>query len=535
MFRLILSLAFAGLCLAACAPFPPYRPLTVLPAASCGTVFEDARVAQRLQEHGIFAGQPVAKYNYDGVDASCWRASHEYTSNYDLFFVEFDDHGWLSATNDEQRYGSRLKWVMQQLNTLVQKNGGTPLNLVVYTHGWHHSAAAEDGNVNAFRDLLERAALVEQYLNINTEKEGDVAKGTGAPTAGARPGRRVVGVYVGWRGDSLVGPGIANASIWDRKLAAEEVAQGAVQELFVSLHNFYLAHACHFSVAKKPVTGVEQHGNADTSSCINDVQMLTIGHSFGALITYRALAGRLMANIVDSAGQPPAPGGPNYARSFGDLVVLINPAFEGVHFEALARAASERRYRAGLQGEAAQRPTLIILQSEGDAATKILFPTFRRFTTLFSPPSNTAQSEPILYGVGWTDRYVTHRLDLDPLYKTECVSDKPHGCLPFKLNLEREWRQNQNKTDYQGFGQPHLTLSNGLNLKQCRLDQGNKLACVGKDNAALLPSPWGLPRPAFMPIWVIRTDKKIIKDHNDFLNPHLVEFLRQIYYTVLVE
>jgi hypothetical protein len=523
MFKMYVALAFLASCLVACTAPTPYRLTTATPPSNCAKVFEDARNAQRLNN-----GQEL---DYDGKNAPCWGAAHEYTSNYDLFLVEFDDHGWLSTQNG-YRESSRIKWLMRQLDSLLQKDGGTPLNLIVYTHGWHHSAAPGDQNINAFRDLLERAGRVELHLSQKDCNGNGLAQVTAAPNGPRKIGTRVVGVYIGWRGDSVTGPGLRQTSIWDRKLAAEEVAQGAVQELFASLHNFYLAHACHSS--SEPLIAGER-GSIERNPR-TDVQMLTIGHSFGALITYRALAGRLMANIVGPAGRPTNPAAPAYTHSFGDLVVLINPAFEGVHFEALARAASERQYQTGLPGQGthgAQKPTLIILQSEGDDATKLLFPAFRRFSTLFSSAQGAAQDDAILRGVGWTDRYVTHRLNLEAPLKPLCASNNPYERLECKVRAERAWRNTQSLTGYQSFGQPRLSLSNDLVLTQCRVNNDKKLVCGGSGYGALVPDSQGLDRPSFMPIWVVRTDAAIIKDHDDFLNVHLVDFVRQIYYTVL--
>jgi hypothetical protein len=38
-----------------------------------------------------------------------------------------------------------------------------------------------------------------------------------------------------------------------------------------------------------------------------------------------------------------------------------------------------------------------------------------------------------------------------------------------------------------------------------------------------------------MPLWVIQADKTVIDGHNDFLNIHFVDFIRQVYYTILRE
>lgn len=38
---------------------------------------------------------------------------------------------------------------------------------------------------------------------------------------------------------------------------------------------------------------------------------------------------------------------------------------------------------------------------------------------------------------------------------------------------------------------------------------------------------------AYMPLWIVQADKSVIDGHNDFLNDHFVDFIRQVYYTIL--
>jgi hypothetical protein len=328
MVRLFLAIAFVASCLAGCAPFPPVRQAGAEPPPGCGEVFDGARPAQRIREAHLSLGKPVAAEQPVDYHSPCWDASHEYTADYDVFFVEFDDHGWLAAPGGDP---GRMKWLMRQLDVLVEKNGGTPLNLIVYTHGWHHSAAAE-----------------RMYP-------------TGLP-------------------------------------ARDELG--------------------------------------------------------------------------------------------------------------------------------AQLPILIILQSEGDMATGTFFTAFRRFTTIFNAGRGRAQSQANLHTVGWTDRYVTHRLETVPGF------DPEHQCqLDCQLDTERAWRTEQKAARYAGFGQPRLALGNGLMLKQCGVDGHGKLACDG--GGAPVSDGEGLAHPPFMPIWVVKTDPAIIRDHNDFLNARLVTFIRNMYYTVL--
>jgi hypothetical protein len=524
MFRVMIAITMLAACLGGCASMPPHRDKSAEPPPGCDAVFEAALQDLAARAKNTAAATPPAEPAPDRFESACWRSSHEHTSEYDLYFVEFDDQGWLRApdgsTGDSR---GKIKWITDQLEARSRQGTGSPLNLVVYTHGWHHSAAPEDGNVNAFRDLLYRMSRLEGRL------------GARARAGAASPRRKVVGLYIGWRGDSVLGPGLEQTSIWDRKLAAEEVAQGAVQELFARLHTFYLAHACHFSEADAVVVAGTKPAASQIPNCtgpdgVHDVHMLTIGHSFGALINYRALAGRLMSNIAEYPRGWPRASWPPYAHSFGDLVVLINPAFEGVHFEALARAAAERPYPSHLPDQGphgAQLPTLIILQSEGDWATGSFFPLFRYFTSLFSATTSAEQAEASSRGVGWTDRYLTHALTMQ--------KDLGACNLFCQLDNEQRMRETWRKTRYRAFGDTSMELANGLALIQCGLDDDDRLKCAGGRPAVAKPGSRHLPRPPYLPIWVVRTDPKIIRDHNDFLNPHLLIFVRQMYYTVLEE
>jgi hypothetical protein len=331
--------------------------------------------------------------------------------------------------------------------------------------------------------------------------------------------RRVVGIYIGWRGDSAL-PGLSWlnwVSVWDRKLAAEKVALGAVQELFAKLHDFYLEHSCHLAELSHDGTPVLV-GHRDATNCA-DVRMLTVGHSFGGLIAYRALAPRLMTGVVEKFRQNQGRGTVPYAYSFGDLSVLVNPAFEGTRFEPLAQAASEREYQSGGQDAVhatAQLPTLIVATSQGDWVTRWTFPIFRFFTTILETNRSWTQWGANLNTVGWTERYQTHELSCRE--RKFCKDRQPK--LEETLKAEREWYLEQRKTDLRSFNSPTLELPDGL-----------KLTKVERKDA---PSD-ALPVKDFMPLWVVRTDSNVIPNHGEFLTRNFANFVRQIYYVILGE
>lgn len=96
-----------------------------------------------------------------------------------MVFVEYDDYGNLM--NRAQMLGAV---------TAAEETAAAGGSVLVYVHGWHHSAN-NTGDVIAFRDLVKRGAELDTKF---------------------RPGRRgsgnILGVYVGWRGDSIPSSGI---------------------------------------------------------------------------------------------------------------------------------------------------------------------------------------------------------------------------------------------------------------------------------------------------------------------------------------
>ena len=87
-------------------------------------------------------------------------------------------------------------------------------------------------------------------------------------------GRHVVGIYVGWAGESINASGIKYTTVEDRKLTAQKVAQGSVRELLARLNH---------------VRG--RYGQAEKTDTHRGtgMRMVSIGHSFGGLILFESL------------------------------------------------------------------------------------------------------------------------------------------------------------------------------------------------------------------------------------------------------
>src|SRR5262249_24305907 len=108
------------------------------------------------------------------------------------------------------------------------------------------------------------------------------------------------------------------------------------------------------------------------------VRMIIVGHSFGGLIVFNAISGSLIegltaegAGALNSSIELPA------QPRFGDMVVLVNPAFEATRYTPLFRVATRRAY------PNYQAPLLVALSSTDDRANRVHFPWGRRLSTMF--------------------------------------------------------------------------------------------------------------------------------------------------------
>jgi hypothetical protein len=234
------------------------------------------------------------------------RNSIEDYGNRLVGFVEFDDQGW-HYDKGEQMQALLARMRSELDDPQYAKNGFVAL---VFVHGWHHNAHDNDCNVNEFRAMVK---LTSERLNEDPSR--------------TRP-LRVIGIYVGWRGEALDVPLLRNASIFDRRFAAEHVAKGSVRELFAELRNLQYKYPRDSKIAKPE----------------SRMRTIVVGHSFGGLIAYHSVAQSLLNDLVLARPEAAAPCGPVDApRPWPDQVVLINPAFEASRFEAIHHATTKYR------------------------------------------------------------------------------------------------------------------------------------------------------------------------------------------------
>lgn len=394
-------------------------------------------------------------------------------AGYFLGFVEFDDQG-------DFKDRPQMHAVVDHLNSEAAKHD---LLMVVFVHGWHHTAQPNDGNIKTFKKVLSKIATTEI----------EEAKKSG------RQAREIAGVYAGWRGDSLsLGP-LNVITFWDRKNTALKVGHGSVIELLSRIElikrtkdSIARQEAAEQQVVKfahdKPLTfdsvcaqPIQQAYSigADTKArdfsaaeISSSTKLVVVGHSFGGLVVQSAIGQILEDRAIRTKGGDD--GCQLDVEGFGNLVVMINPAFEAQQYSTLHNVSSERDWY-----PPQQLPVQLILTSKGDDATGIAFPLGRRFSTAFEKDGWNGKN---INAVGHYAPYLTHEL-----YKSES--------LTIDSSLLSSWANDNNASN-------KLKIA-GLTLE--RTKNGNR-----------------------NPYLNVSVSQDLIKDHNDIGRPEIIEFIKQM-------
>lgn len=245
--------------------------------------------------------------------------------------VEIDEKGPIFYDAQFQRL---KKWL---------ENESSNMPVVLFVNGWHHNAQVSDSNLNDFNGFI-----------------GKVEDVAGAP---------VVGVYIGWRGDSLdtlFGWEPSDFfTIWGRKKASVNVGEQGLRQILDYLREF------------------------------PNRQVFVVGHSLGGSALFHAVKRDLASEVND-----------------GFEYIMLNPAvaereFREVEQEFL-QAQSARLTRsnedisttAKLALERANRK-ITVMQALGDVPVRILY----RIAFLNTP-------------IGFDKKRITHRAygcgDQDP-------------------------------------------------------------------------------------------------------------------------
>jgi hypothetical protein len=398
----------------------------------------------------------------------------ESQDGYNLGFVEFDDQGWLWSPD-------QLKAVRNMIADETGINSGDPSSshhmiLIVFVHGWKHNAGENDSNLCSFRAVLKQLAISEGI--------------------GGRTPRKVIGVFVGWRGLSEKVEPFEELSFWERKETAHKVGgYGSLTELLVNLED------------------LQKESDALAVPGARPSELVIIGHSFGAAALFSALGQIITERFVMTRDGPWTPATrpathPTMPRlkPVGDQVILLNPAFEAARFhdlEQLGRSLKDREYAP------TQRPVLSIFTSQADWATHYVFPIGEFFSTFFQSSRDADQKAANVQTVGWFGPFINHTLDSN--------DNTPPG----KSICETNGADFHFETEF--LGQSHE------NIQARRNDwvngQGNNQSYRFRD--CTLNPKTSAHVPTHDPFLVISVDSNIMNGHNDIDNPKFLNFLRE--------
>jgi hypothetical protein len=359
---------------------------------------------------------------------------------YKLFVVEIDEQGRFY---DDRQFHYLLDYLTKKEKLQDCGDGKWAkkgVSIVTVVHGWRHNAISNDSNVEDIRSILRAAYQSEK-----------------ASSSLACGPREIIGVFVGWRGKSL-SLGMKHdplelLSFWDRKNTAHNVAMGSVRELLSVLQQFvryrdeYREERKENDKTCKP--GVE---------CKLD-RLIIVGHSFGGLIVFNALSEGLLNSITNGmfkAEKAPVEDHiyPPKVRLNADLIVLVNPAIEGIRLEPIYQAIKRRDIYYGEKKGSGfnkyQNPVFIAITAENDWATRRAFPWARFFFTIFEDKHPTGNRILLEEKTGNLPEFKLNQFVSDDtkkyslMNKEECeASNKTMGHIP------RYWTHKLSKVTHQ--------------------------------------------------------------------------------------
>ena len=388
---------------------------------------------------------------------------------FDLAFVEFDDQGRLWDLE-------QVESMKRTLASAVQRADGAGVGIIAFAHGWEHDARVCDEFVACFRTFLD-----------------EIAADTGGAAAAAGVGApRIVGVYLGWRGRSVVFPVASQLTFWPRKRTAERIGAGDLVEVLEYLDQF-------------------THREADEGRLAS---LSIMGHSFGGTMVYSALANILKARLVDALGRHAHdPTAENLVHGFGDLVLLINPAFE-------ASALAPLHELADALGTCSPRqaPVLVVLGSENDTPNRVWFRSGRWAQTFLQSTGPRSGGPLLTTAVGSYDPFITHRVEaIAPpdahaprAHVSDCACELPIG----ELSAEES-----------------QMIGDFLRTRRFASPWGSDEVCAACEGGLTLGTARVTCQPGIIPtrpVWSVRATDDVVDGHSGFFTRPFLDFVRYL-------
>ncbi len=371
--------------------------------------------------------------------------SSEQGSNISNFIVEFNDSGLVNLDQKVKAIEGIRRIIERHKRGIV----------VVFAHGWHHGPQVCDDNLACFRRVL--VELEKRVKVVDREEAVDPA----SPTP-------VIGVYLGWRGEESTTFPVKQLSLFHRKRIAQRIGERDGLSTMGELHDLYVSLRRDFE------KGTDKRR----------VRMVSIGHSLGGALLFRALRERMMTGerkgrkVTDEKGK---------LDGFGDTVILVNPAVEAWEYRPFHRFHRLWKEQGGSADDPKAPPTLVVVGSSADQAMGFFFPLARLAQHLWRP-FRALRGITNLYGMGRYPGHVTHKLSWD-------------GGDPGKLN-----RIPKGSVGPCGCSREVEEIAGQFS---------------GRIEVECTKSWWD-PGDPFV---VFKAGRRVISGHNDFFNPRFVKFL----------
>ena len=400
--------------------------------------------------------------------------------------IELSDDGHVKDIRQRDEVFRELKLVARGGDRATASSPGAVL--VTFVHGWHHRAKVCDENLSCFRRAMEGLVL---------RKDDRANKGP------------LFGLYIGWRGESA--HRAASLTFYNRKAAAHRVGSLGGRDLLLELNE--MQHSLDREV--REVSGGTRY-----------VNMVTVGHSFGGALVYSAMESLKVSEYATKhgVGYPACNGVKPMREGIGDLVILVNPAFEAWRYRYFAEDVTAP----GVYSQE-QRPVLLTVASSADQAVGMAFPA-GRFLWLMWHPSAWSRGRAEISGLGHYSPYTTHHLLFSgkgeqPNEPKELASD---STAIQRCGLEGEVKRGlvRDRCDcsYPYVAEAAVTTNAGRTTTPGRLKEGaGSVRGVRNEDVTLQPVVEGMNKN--VPFIVASAPGNLISGHNDIYNPNLVAFL----------
>ena len=462
-------------------------------------------------------------------------------SQYKMAFIEFDQQGNAFDPNQE----AAAQKLLAREKARVQ---GGKIITVVYVHGWKNNASeAPPGEKPKDVEKFQGALLELGY------RAGKAAKEAGtAPVP-------VVGIYVGWRGKTLMGPDWFNfVSLWGRRNTANRVGRGA--DLAAILNRI-----------------IETTNGSDGGS-----RVLMIGHSFGARVLEHAIETKKIT-LFDTIRA----GGVVNPRV--DLVLYVNSANDSrltmARVQELQASRVEVRHpdfdaaecsnrapsAAGVDDElraarCRDYPLLVAITSKGDLATKRLLPIANTVNGDSLPsevsdalpelPTADNYADPLPAPGSYRKAAAAHTAFLQShvIREISCpllpsISRPPAQTVEAAIDeaVDKAVAKALGKepADAERRAQERLAAAKRAAEEKLRIERALHPVCPASDQACRFVFRTLGEQPACFradvrgpvagklpfnrtPFWIMDVDPAVIKDHGDIWNVSFVEMLGQL-------